>query len=306
MNKRHYVEAARSSCQLLADKWEDGAPVAVLDQWLAQASRWSIEDIHNLWNIDLLSTDFTDLWLPYEKMAIEYDFPNDLLNPLEERQRIDPHIEAGPARVALIIARGDDSSQQGFRVMSFWRSTQPGRSHWVFAPSYVYVDRSHLMNLDAWMKDDSMGLCTELDPKPHVPMIKGLIYPFEKNLALGYTPTQMASDLVDDIKLILSIMAMLSCSNIEVVSEEPSKWLNAKRKKKGKPPLPRYHAITLHNTKASAKAHREAAEEERTHASPRPHWRRGHPRTYASGKRVWVRPCRIRGGDGHLPEYELI
>ena len=307
IRKRRYTDEVDKSCQRIARNFVSGQQkleLASMGLSIRKASRWSIDDIHNLWNIDLMSTDFSSMWLPHDSMVIEYDFPADMFKPQGER----PgrwRIEVGSARVAFVVS---DPEQQWFTLVSWWRSELYGdQPTWVFAPNLVTVHKHHLLNPEPWLKDKHITICTEMDPKPEVPMITGLLYPVRQQVEeMNYTTTQMASDLVDDLKLVLSIMAMLSCTNIEVVSEDPSPWLNKKRKKKGKPPLPRYHAITLHNTKASVKAHREAAEEERTHASPRPHWRRGHPRTYASGKRVWVRPCRIRGGGGHLPEYEMI
>ena len=37
-----------------------------------------------------------------------------------------------------------------------------------------------------------------------------------------------------------------------------------------------------------------------THASPRPHDRRGHPRHLKSGRTVWVRDCKINALLPHL------
>jgi hypothetical protein len=69
---------------------------------------------------------------------------------------------------------------------------------------------------------------------------------------------------------------------------------NAKRVAKGKKPLYDWHTVAL--------APRPPKSEPKggTHASPRPHDRRGHYRTYKSGKQVWVRNTRVGKGEGFV------
>lgn len=64
-----------------------------------------------------------------------------------------------------------------------------------------------------------------------------------------------------------------------------------KRAAKGKKPLFAWHTVTISATPKVAVATPDVAG---THASPRAHDRRGHWRIYkASGKRVWVKHCRV-------------
>lgn len=64
--------------------------------------------------------------------------------------------------------------------------------------------------------------------------------------------------------------------------------INQKRKAKGKGPLMySWHTIELKPTAPQANP------AGGTHASPRMHDRRGHWRTYPSGKRGWVRDCKV-------------
>jgi hypothetical protein len=99
-------------------------------------------------------------------------------------------------------------------------------------------------------------------------------------------------------------MALLTCTNIEVSQEKGMRFTNAKREKKGKPPLPAYHTVVIHHNPATRQAHR-AALKEGSGASKRSHWRRGHRRTLAPEHHVWVRPCRV-GGDPNISEYEIL
>jgi len=77
-----------------------------------------------------------------------------------------------------------------------------------------------------------------------------------------------------------------------------SKTVNAKRARKGKRPLYDWSTITI---KPSV---RNAIDRGGTHASPKPHERRGHMRTYKSGKRVFVKAMTINkhriGTDGFV------
>jgi hypothetical protein len=71
-------------------------------------------------------------------------------------------------------------------------------------------------------------------------------------------------------------------------SEKKNSLTNKRRAEKGKPPLIYdWHTVVIEPpvTKAESSGG--------THASPRQHERRGHWRTCANGKRVWVRNCTV-------------
>ncbi len=64
--------------------------------------------------------------------------------------------------------------------------------------------------------------------------------------------------------------------------------INAKRAKKGKPPLQYdWHTVTIKPPQMKSEP------KGGTHASPRQHDRRGHWRNHPSGKRVWVKACTV-------------
>lgn len=71
--------------------------------------------------------------------------------------------------------------------------------------------------------------------------------------------------------------------------------LNRKRERSGKEPISQRIEIRLNPQYRTLKA------PGGTHASPRPHWRRGHVRTLASGKRVPVSPHLVMG-EAPMPE----
>jgi hypothetical protein len=104
---------------------------------------------------------------------------------------------------------------------------------------------------------------------------------FEKN---GKAPA--LGSLADGV---MSMSMILQTKGIGLRREEPSEKLNKKRAASGKPLMP---AVTYVN----AKAYFEAARNTRrggSHASPVPHLRRGHIRTYEDGRKVWIRDALV-------------
>lgn len=76
----------------------------------------------------------------------------------------------------------------------------------------------------------------------------------------------------------------MNCSNVVREQHYPDKQLQRAREKRGKAPLFSYWTLKL-NGRAQGGDCRGG-----THASPRVHLRRGHPRQYQKGKWTWVQP----------------
>lgn len=64
--------------------------------------------------------------------------------------------------------------------------------------------------------------------------------------------------------------------------------VNEKKMRKGKKPLVEFRLISVTAQKRNLPSIPQG-----THASPRQHWRRGHWRTYKSGRRAWVEPMLV-------------
>lgn len=86
----------------------------------------------------------------------------------------------------------------------------------------------------------------------------------------------------------IAAMEVLACSNVTYIDNPAPKFINEKRKKKGKVPFFTYK--TLHIT-ANASGEKEKPIGTGTHASPRVHLRRGHIRRLGDGRRIWVQAC---------------
>jgi hypothetical protein len=84
-----------------------------------------------------------------------------------------------------------------------------------------------------------------------------------------------------------SFLSALNCTNINRIEHNPSDKLQKARAKRGKQPLFSYWTLEIDLPKSRAAGEDYGG----THASPRLHLRRGHPRQYAPGKYCWVQPC---------------
>lgn len=81
-------------------------------------------------------------------------------------------------------------------------------------------------------------------------------------------------------------LSALNCSNVNRVEHKPPEKLQKVRAKRGKKPLFSYWTLEIDLPKSRAAGEDYGG----THASPRLHLRRGHPRQYALGKYCWVQP----------------
>lgn len=86
---------------------------------------------------------------------------------------------------------------------------------------------------------------------------------------------------------IFAAMMLLSSAASSKERHEISPQLAHKRNATGKPPLQGYTTIRLNYPSAGASGG------QGTHASPRPHWRRGHIRTMSTGRKIPIAPCLI-------------
>lgn len=96
---------------------------------------------------------------------------------------------------------------------------------------------------------------------------------------------------------------IIACSNVTIVDNPAPKFLNKKRIKAGKFPIFEHKTLVL---KLDDEV-RVTQDLGGTHASPRVHLRRGHIRTLASGKQVWVQPCVVGSGPGIITkDYKVV
>lgn len=103
------------------------------------------------------------------------------------------------------------------------------------------------------------------------------------------------------VGVVLRMMAVIACSNVELIDNV--KYSYKKKHGKVRKGLPLYTYKTLH-IKPSATQTKNISDSIGTHASPRLHLRRGHIRELQSGETTWVQSCMVGTKDNGIVEKE--
>lgn len=105
---------------------------------------------------------------------------------------------------------------------------------------------------------------------------------------ISFADSKSSKDMENNLSVacykILQSCLIMDTKYVERVDHVISEKLNKKRERKGRSLLRNYSEIKI------GKQYKENDASTGTHASPRPHWRRGHTRTLKSGKKVAVKP----------------
>lgn len=108
-------------------------------------------------------------------------------------------------------------------------------------------------------------------------------------------PLDIVGKELDQHKIVLStFLSALHCNNVNKVEHTPDEKLQKARKKRGKLPIFSHWTLQLNIPQNQSSI----IGTKGTHASPRVHLRRGHPRQYSPGKFTWVQPCVVGKGNG--------
>lgn len=151
-----------------------------------------------------------------------------------------------------------------------------------------------------------------LDPTEAVPSMKWSQYPgmavpapwrfleqAADSINLGLTPAAAAAGNVLDP--LMTVLMILSTNGVSRETVAPSPALQKARAKRGRPPLPAFDRVDCRGYVTALQARGASAARDGagggTHASPVPHLRRGHMRTYANGSRTFVRDSLVNFTD---------
>ena len=89
--------------------------------------------------------------------------------------------------------------------------------------------------------------------------------------------------------IVCRFLSALNCTNVRRLEERPPEALNKARVRRGKQPLFSTWTLSIN----IPKERRDSSALGGSHASPRVHLRRGHPREYKPGMWTWVQPCAV-------------
>lgn len=115
------------------------------------------------------------------------------------------------------------------------------------------------------------------------------IYPIVPESQAGWMDEEMVYIITDSVLRAIYMMTYHTGEAYISVPTPREIEVNQKKLRKNKAPLIEFRLISItgkEQPKTPSTTHE-------THASPRQHWRRGHWRTYKSGKRAWVEPMLV-------------
>ena len=101
---------------------------------------------------------------------------------------------------------------------------------------------------------------------------------------VGFVAGSDEAGVLGALSALAGFLSALNCRNVRQVSHKPDANRQRMRERQGKPPLFSYWTLQL------GSAGPNAPYQGGTHARPRVHLRRGHPRQYAPGQWTWVQP----------------
>lgn len=100
--------------------------------------------------------------------------------------------------------------------------------------------------------------------------------------------------------LLYACLGLLNSDGVEQERKKEPKFINAKRAAKGKPPIFEHTTVFIDLAKLKIPGFIGNG----THAPPRLHWRRGHVRTLASGRKTIVRPCLVGRPENGMIDHD--
>ena len=186
----------------------------------------------------------------------------------------------------LCVEGGDIDGADDIAFMFAFANSHPGPNDWAQEDLLIKIKRGSEYPdtpVSLRSKDDKLCLSESLERDRER---------FRNGEALSKESARQSFFAILGQTLIRS-MAVFSCSNIEYIDHQPPKFINAKRKKKGKPPFLSYKTLHIKTNDKKLVSVGGGG----THESPRLHLRRGHIRRLQSGNKVWVQSCMV--GDAH-------
>jgi len=227
--------------------------------------------------------------MPFPAMTIEYYTSVPAKNET---------VGAAPKRLILVV---DDKAHESMQIFCFhevdivnrWAPSVLG----AIVPKKCYVQEGTPLPVSYYHLPYD-GTCTEkllqINIESVITSQPDLLKVAEVEFkAAGENMDQLYHELGDEVSVVLCTLEALQCSNVTYTTYQPAAN-NAKRRRLKVAPMYETHMLTLVTGEEKV---RNTERGGGTHASPRQHLRRGHIRTYQSGKKVWVTSCVVGRSD---------
>tara|TARA_R110000868_G_scaffold195033_2_gene440624 strand:+ start:476 stop:1333 length:858 start_codon:yes stop_codon:yes gene_type:complete len=215
----------------------------------------------------LVSTDI--LKPPFPVTVIEYTSIGGDLKPDQfySSKRLVMAVEEGDS-VVLFPAYYVDDSAEWFPPFVYWR---------FYYGKQLSLSRAHPREIP----DEILSVGEGWD---------GAIM---NDTSLDYYASMAIENVSQELSVYMDFCKALAEYDTEFIDHRPDAETARKRRIRGKKPLYTYKVITITGKRRVSEVSKGG-----THASPVAHLRRGHWRTYKSGRKSWVRAAMINGTDG--------
>jgi hypothetical protein len=262
-----------------------------------------------LWHTQLTPDALENVWLPYDSMVIEYVFDYSKTDiPLN------PDSDPAYNRIILLLNDRVEGVDQ-ITLVPFWEIMSPTLArltkglapptmpnNWTISAYMAGITRDSLNNIDKW----SLGTRYLFGQEVHSPELIPT-FPYEE-LTKDEWMTYAANAVGDEIKLALSLLAVLNTERVPLSRIPAPDKLNKKRRANNKPPIPAYRTLNItHPTEVLQRI----LGTKNSHGTVRPHWRRGHIRNQPypakqEQKKIWIRPTVVGVEEANPANIKII
>lgn len=274
---------------------------------LGKSTRFIIPNADDLLSSGSLPNleDFDHLHLPYPFIAIGYDITctNSLLTDpaqvdFSANKRIALAVEVDAVDPAEFPDLRLNTLTPGFIIFSLWYHQQT--KQWVTCSSATFIQRDQFSDrpmassdlISAQVYNNDTGACYDCD-KTDILVNSFVVFPEMAATLIQHLGEEkynitVTNDCQDEISVVLKFMAACQCQNITVEKlDKPKLAVSRKQKELAKVD---YHILTIDHKKTKSLTKYQEHVDQEKRKSPRQHLRRGHPRRYKNGMRIWVKP----------------
>ena len=234
-----------------------------------------------------------ELRLPFDTVVLEFESSKG--RGLVEQVCAERSPVSCPRRIVLAW---HDDRQRLFVQALFFLTTSDGGA-WTFTPYFAEIDSSADAEGVVLPTYNGQPLVPKLDDRGVATSQLALKFHPTGSLASASSPDWRGNaylDLLDEINAVLELIEALSCSNVRH-EPLPVRKLNKAAAKRGALPFDEYRILVV-NAPGKQDADQGHSAGAVTHRSPREHLRRGHIRTYQTGRRIWVNSTLVNAGVG--------
>lgn len=242
-----------------------------------------------------LKTVPTDIRLPFPTIVIEFDqwLPQDMLNEFSLSDIKPNRVVNGEVLQKQLFIVKEEGDKISLRKIGYIKGKTPLDDDLQMPGHKIYVPTTWTGTLESYIGDPNGGIDSpfQIDKASMTPEYARL---FKDHPSTCYALAKFT--FLHGVGAVLGLVEALACSNV-THEPLPVRKLNKSAAKRGALPFDEYQVLVINTSKKEQKKTKGLGGERH---SPREHVRRGHIRTYESGKKIWVESMVVNGGIGSV------